>query len=80
MVTAPFQTRTGCATSCVLLATPIILLTTHSPYPDPIPGIMIFLANNEIKALPPEFFKLSSLTVLSLCAHLPLFVPFRHIY
>jgi hypothetical protein len=27
---------------------------------------MIFLANNEIKTLPPEFFKLSNLTVLSL--------------
>ena len=29
---------------------------------------MIFLANNEIKTLPPEFFKLSNLTVLSLRA------------
>ncbi|KAH9983250.1 hypothetical protein BJV74DRAFT_851415 [Russula compacta] len=29
-------------------------------------GLMIFLANNGIKALPPEFFKLSNLTVLSL--------------
>jgi Leucine-rich repeat (LRR) protein len=29
---------------------------------------MIFLANNEIKALPLEFFKLSNLTVLSLRA------------
>ncbi|KAI0249386.1 hypothetical protein BJV78DRAFT_1227986 [Lactifluus subvellereus] len=29
-------------------------------------GLMIFLANNEIKALPLEFFKLSNLTVLSL--------------
>ncbi|KAH9954662.1 hypothetical protein BC827DRAFT_1241677 [Russula dissimulans] len=29
-------------------------------------GLMIFLANNEITALPPEFFKLSNLTVLSL--------------
>jgi hypothetical protein len=43
-------------------------------------GFMIFLANNEIKTLPPEFFKLSNLTVLSLRAHLPLFVPFRRIY
>ena len=31
-------------------------------------GFMIFLANNEIKTLPPEFFKLSNLTVLSLRA------------
>lgn len=44
------------------------------------PGFMIFLANNEIKTLPPEFFKLSNLTVLSLRAHLPLFAPFRRIY
>ncbi|KAI9450371.1 hypothetical protein BJY52DRAFT_1303067 [Lactarius psammicola] len=29
-------------------------------------GLMIFLANNEIKTLPPEFFGLSNLTVLSL--------------
>ncbi|KAI0284827.1 hypothetical protein BC826DRAFT_1054029 [Russula brevipes] len=29
-------------------------------------GFMIFLANNEIKSLPAEFFKLSNLTVLSL--------------
>jgi len=31
---------------------------------------MIFLANNEIKTLPPEFFNLSNLTVLSLRARL----------
>jgi hypothetical protein len=31
-------------------------------------GFMIFLANNEIKTLPPEFFRLSNLTVLSLRA------------
>jgi hypothetical protein len=36
-------------------------------------GLMIFLANNEIKVLPPEFFKLSNLTVLSLRAHLASF-------
>jgi len=29
---------------------------------------MVFLANNEIKALPLEFFRLSNLTVLSLRA------------
>lgn len=29
-------------------------------------GLMVFLANNEIKTLPPEFFRLSNLTVLSL--------------
>src|SRR6266478_5699417 len=34
-------------------------------------GFMIFLANNEIKTLPPEFFKLSNLTVLSLRTYLP---------
>jgi hypothetical protein len=33
-------------------------------------GFMIFLANNEIKSLPAEFFKLSNLTVLSLRAPL----------
>src|SRR6266404_916402 len=31
-------------------------------------GLMVFLANNEIKALPLEFFRLSNLTVLSLRA------------
>ena len=41
---------------------------------------MIFLANNEIKTLPPEFFKLSNLTVLSLSARLPLFASFCRIY
>ena len=30
---------------------------------------MIFLANNEIKILPPEFFKLTNLTVISLRVH-----------
>ncbi|KAI0264864.1 hypothetical protein BC834DRAFT_236946 [Gloeopeniophorella convolvens] len=38
-------------------------------------GLMVFLANNEIKSLPLEFFKLSNLTVLSLrnnrLEHLP---------
>jgi hypothetical protein len=36
-------------------------------------GLMIFLANNEIKVIPPEFFKLSNLTVLSLRAYLAFF-------
>lgn len=31
-------------------------------------GLMVFLANNEINTLPPEFFRLSNLTVLSLRA------------
>jgi hypothetical protein len=37
-------------------------------------GLMVFLANNEIKTLPPEFFRLSNLTVLSLrtCSLAPL--------
>lgn len=39
-------------------------------------GFMIFLANNEINTLPPEFFKLSNLTVLSLRAHLPCLLQF----
>lgn len=37
---------------------------------------MIFLANNEIKTLPPEFFKLSNLTVLSLRTYLPCLLQF----
>lgn len=40
---------------------------------------MIFLANNGINALPPEFFKLSNLTVLSLRAHLSSFLLLLHV-
>lgn len=58
----------------VQTAPPAVFSSSHRPFfSQRIPpsrtrsqGFMIFLANNEIKTLPPEFFKLSNLTVLSL--------------
>ncbi|KAI9507660.1 hypothetical protein F5148DRAFT_1203208 [Russula earlei] len=58
----------------VQTAPPAVFSSTHRSFfaPRAVPartrsqGLMIFLANNEIRALPPEFFKLSNLTVLSL--------------
>ncbi|KAI0267916.1 hypothetical protein BGY98DRAFT_1022197, partial [Russula aff. rugulosa BPL654] len=41
------------------------LLTVRPPRPDPIQGFVIFLANNKVRTLPQEFFKLSNLTVPS---------------
>ena len=40
---------------------------------------MIFLANDETRTLPQEFFRLNNLTVPSLRAHLTLFAPFCRI-
>jgi hypothetical protein len=67
----------------VQTAPPAVFSSSHRlffaqrvPRPD---RSQIFLANNEIKTFQ-EFFKLSNLTVPSLCAHLPLFALFCRIY
>jgi hypothetical protein len=72
----------------VQTAPPALLSSSHrsffsqrvSPLRTRSQGFMIFLANNEIKTLPPEFFKLSNLTVLSLRVSLSSFAPVCYMY